>query len=214
MVGYPNIDKIVYDVFDKVMSQVEGGSLVVQKGREGKRRGSQSQKRDLNICEGLEEALKLAKVYATEIELTQANLAEPARTPSEETDSNVPVHVSHIHLSIQPTTYNISPPTTPPPQPTDRPSTPMAVSPPENIFAYVLYLLDPVHQIEFNTISQGFPGEWIRWQDDREEVADAVADWIEDGLRLAVAVVAQSYVAKRMGIGEGRRREEKGKDKE
>lgn len=64
MVGYPHIDKIVYDVFDKVMGQVEGGSLVVQKGREGKRRASESrnQARDLNICEGLEEALKLAKV--------------------------------------------------------------------------------------------------------------------------------------------------------
>jgi Family of unknown function (DUF5427) len=64
MVGYPNIDKIVYDVFDKVMGQVEGGSLVVQKGRQGKRRGSDSrnQKRDLKICEGLEEAIKLAKV--------------------------------------------------------------------------------------------------------------------------------------------------------
>jgi len=65
MVGYPHIDKIVYDVFDKVMGQVEGGSLVVQKGREGKRRGSESrnQRRDLNICEGLDEALKLAKVH-------------------------------------------------------------------------------------------------------------------------------------------------------
>lgn len=64
MVGYPNIDKIVYDVFDKVMGQVEGGSLIVQKGREGKRRGSESQhyKRDYNVCEGLDEALKLAKV--------------------------------------------------------------------------------------------------------------------------------------------------------
>ena len=64
MVGFPDIDKFVYDVFDKVMGQVEGGSLVVQKGREGKRRGSESrnQKRDLNICEGLDEALKLAKV--------------------------------------------------------------------------------------------------------------------------------------------------------
>jgi hypothetical protein len=141
-------------------------------------------------------------------------VAEPARTPGEETDSNVPVHVSHIHLSIQPTSYNVTPPSTPPPPPTDRPSTPMAVSPPENIFAYVLYLLDPVHQIEFNTVSQGYPTDWLRWQDDQEEVADAIADWIEDGLRLAVAVVAQSYVAKRMGIGEGRKREEKGKEKE
>lgn len=64
MVGFPNIDKVVYDVFEKVMGQVEGGSLIVQKGREGKRRGSDSrnQRRDLNICEGIEEAHKLAKV--------------------------------------------------------------------------------------------------------------------------------------------------------
>jgi hypothetical protein len=220
MVGYPHIDKIVYDVFDKVMGQVEGGSLVVQKGREGKRRNSESrnQKRDLNICEGLEEALKLAKVHfpsATHVYDSQANVAEPLRTPIEEnSDPSVPVHVSHIHLSIQPTIYNVSPPSTPPPPQTDRPSTPTAISPPENIFAYVLYLVDPVHNLEFSTISQGFPTEWLRWQDDEEEVADAVRDWLEDGLRLGVGCVAQGYVAKRMGIGEGRRREAKGKDKE
>lgn len=68
MVGYPHIDKIVYDVFDKVMGQVEGGSLVVQKGREGKPRTTTSiQTRDLNICEGLDEAIKLAKVYSPSI---------------------------------------------------------------------------------------------------------------------------------------------------
>jgi Family of unknown function (DUF5427) len=71
-----------------------------------------------------------------------------------------------------------------------------------------------VHNLEFSTISQGFPVEWLRWQDDQEEIGDALSDWLQDGLRLAVACVAQSYVAKRMGIGEGRRREEKGKDKE
>jgi hypothetical protein len=63
MLGYPDIDKVVYDVFDQIMGQVEGGSLVVQKGREGKRRSSESydQRREYNVCEGLEEALKLAK---------------------------------------------------------------------------------------------------------------------------------------------------------
>jgi len=148
--------------------------------------------------------------------LLQANVVEPLRTPIEEkSDPSVPIHISHISLSIQPTIYNASPPTTPPAPPSDnRPSTPAAISPPENIFAYVLYLVDPVHNLEFSTISQGFPAEWLRWLDDQEEVADAISEWLEDGLRLAVACVAQSYVAKRMGIGEGRRREEKGKDKE
>jgi len=219
MVGYPHIDKIVYDVFDKVMGQVEGGSLVVQKGREGKRRGSESrnQTRDLNICEGLGEALKLAKVPTLLLgsNRLQANVSEPLRAPVEESsDPSVPVHISHIHLSIQPTLYNSSPPSTPPaPTTTDGSSTPTAISPPDHIFAYVLYLVDPVHNLEFSTISQGFPMEWLKWQDDQEEVADAVGEWLEDGLRLAVACVAQGYVAKRMGIGEGRRREEKGKDK-
>ena len=219
MVGYPHIDKVVYDVFDKVMGQVEGGSLVVQKGREGKRRGSESrnQTRDLNICEGLDEALKLAKVPSLLLGSNplQANVSEPLRTTVEESsDPSVPVHISHIHLSIQPTLYNSSPPSTPPaPTTTDGSSTPTAISPPDHIFAYVLYLVDPVHNLEFSTISQGFPVEWLKWQDDQEEVADAVGEWLEDGLRLAVACVAQGYVAKRMGIGEGRRREEKGKGK-
>jgi len=71
-----------------------------------------------------------------------------------------------------------------------------------------------VHNLEFSTVSQGFPVEWLRWQDDQEEIAEAVGDWLEDGLKLGVACVAQNYVAKRMGIGEGRRREEKGKAKE
>ena len=64
MEGFPDIDKLVYDVFDKVMGQVEGGSLIVQKGREGTSRSSESQnqKRDYNVCEGLDEAVKLAKV--------------------------------------------------------------------------------------------------------------------------------------------------------
>jgi len=82
MVGYPHIDKTVYDVFDRVMGQVEGGSLIVQKGREGKRRGSESrnQKRDLNICEGLDEALKLAKVISIPLIQSIYSLGERRRT--------------------------------------------------------------------------------------------------------------------------------------
>lgn len=117
-------------------------------------------------------------------------------------------------MSIQPTIYNVSPPSTPPPPQSDRPSTPTAISPPDLTFAYTIYLVDPVHNLEFSTVSQGFPVEWLRWQDDQEEIADSVGDWLEDGLELGIACVAQCYVAKRMGIGEGRRREEKGKAKE
>ena len=90
----------------------------------------------------------------------------------------------------------------------------MAISPPDLLFAYVVYLVDPLHDLEFSTISQGFPVEWLQWQDEEEEIAEAVEDWLEDGLKLGVACVAQAYVAKRMSIGEGRRREEKGKEKE
>lgn len=137
------------------------------------------------------------------------------KTPVEEkSDPTLPIHISHIHLSIQPTIYNISPANTTPPQPTEGPSAPTAISPPEYNFAYVVYLLDPFHNLEFSTISQGFPVEWLQWQDDQEEIADAIGEWLDEGLRLGITCVAQGYVAKRMGIGEGRRREEKGKDKE
>jgi hypothetical protein len=102
----------------------------------------------------------------------------------------------------------------------------------EEEVTFALYLHDPIHGIAFHTISQAVPQKWIAWLDTPAPAADAssdeadvpraqvpadiaeiiesggvdprewAAEWIEEALSLAVGVVAQRYVARRMGVGE------------
>jgi hypothetical protein len=100
----------------------------------------------------------------------------------------------------------------------------------EVIFA--IYLHDPIHGIAFHSLSQAIPQKWIDWLDAPapepdpndptgrmqsavpEAIAEIiesggvdprewVAEWVEDALTLGVGVIAQRYVARRMGVGEG-----------
>lgn len=107
---------------------------------------------------------------------------------------------------------------------------------------FAVFVLDPVHDISFHTVSQAVPAEWLRWMDAAppltpassggddpegghggaagflgrvpEEIRDVVesggvdprewvAEWLEELLNLSVGVVAQRYVARRMGVGLG-----------
>ncbi|KAJ5246100.1 hypothetical protein N7468_001083 [Penicillium chermesinum] len=102
----------------------------------------------------------------------------------------------------------------------------------EEEISFAIYLHDPVHGIAFNTISQSVPQKWIEWLDASAPVVDPesedaqapravtpeaiveivesggvdprewVAEWIEETLSLASGIVAQRYVARRMGVGE------------
>lgn len=103
---------------------------------------------------------------------------------------------------------------------------------PDEEIAFALYLHDPIHGISFHTISQAIPKKWIDWLDAPAPEADPndgtgavqstvpeaiaeiienggidprewVAEWVEDALTLGLGVVAQRYVARRMGVGEG-----------
>lgn len=103
---------------------------------------------------------------------------------------------------------------------------------PNGEVAFALYLHDPIHGITFHTISQSIPQKWIDWLDaPAPEVGDDdstgamqstvpeaiaeiiesggidprewIAEWVEDTLTLGLGVIAQRYVARRMGVGEG-----------
>ncbi|KAF3994186.1 hypothetical protein FT663_00156 [Candidozyma haemuli var. vulneris] len=83
-------------------------------------------------------------------------------------------------------------------------------------FAFALILKDITNKITISTKSQPFPLKWARWvAGDRTEVqeffggestdeavdpSEWVKEWIQDGLSLSFAVLAQEYVTKRMGI--------------
>lgn len=92
---------------------------------------------------------------------------------------------------------------------------------------FTIYLHDPIHSLAFGTVTQAVPGKWISWLNLPEPIepgasptsylpADIaeliaaggvdprewVAEWLEETLALGVGVLAQRYVARRMGVGE------------
>lgn len=97
--------------------------------------------------------------------------------------------------------------------------------------SFAVYLHDPIHGIVFQSMSQAIPQQWIDWLDaapgpsdgQSDEAAQSslpeaiaeiiesggidprewVAEWVEEAITLGVGVVAQRYVARRMGVGEG-----------
>ncbi|TKA76535.1 hypothetical protein B0A55_05670 [Friedmanniomyces simplex] len=100
----------------------------------------------------------------------------------------------------------------------------------EDLLTFAIYLHDPLHTLSFSGLSQPFPAKWAVWLDAaandddgdageegallpdsiREIIASGgvdprewVAEWMEEVLGLGIGVVAQRYVARRMGVGEG-----------
>lgn len=91
---------------------------------------------------------------------------------------------------------------------------------------FAIYLHDPVHDLSFATVSQALPAEWLEWLDApvpkdipagdwalpdviRNMVdmggidpREWIVEWVEEAVGLAVGVVAQKYVARRMRVGE------------
>lgn len=261
--GYPGIDPLVYAVFSRVMSQVEGGDLlVIQRGQESApKRGldvsgymsstgwndgpwwrsvTPGTPRTVNAVRGAIEASKLARAsaesYATEYFSTRGGIEEAAKQASEDLSESNPVRSSDIFLAIQAISHTVSAELFQAGASAEKAETPGVVAAPEadEEIAFALYLHDPVHGIAFHTISQPVPAKWIEWLDasapaaenpdsddgdvPRAVVPEAIADiieaggvdprewvaeWIEETLSLAAGVVAQRYVARRMGVGEG-----------
>ncbi|KAK5942450.1 hypothetical protein PMZ80_005015 [Knufia obscura] len=88
-------------------------------------------------------------------------------------------------------------------------------------FLFAIYLHDPIHGIAFHALSQSVPMQWVEWLDAPNDVEGSlpesiqeiiegggvdprewVSEWLEETLSLAAGVVAQRYVARRMGVGE------------
>lgn len=98
----------------------------------------------------------------------------------------------------------------------------------EDLVSFAIYLHDPIHGITFSTLTQPLPAQWTSWLSTAKENKDDehdhnppslpaeiatiihtggvdprewVAEWLEETLTLGVGVVAQRYVARRMGVG-------------
>jgi hypothetical protein len=275
MSGYPSLDPLIYGVFSRVMSQVEGGELlVIQRGQEFTLKSPTSEKapstssaaffsaavaaaqstagwrdgpwwrdtgapRDLGLVKGLAEATKLcranAEAYSQDYFLAHGGIEAAQRRAIEPVSESNPVRSSDIFLSVQAILVDADKRLFAQSSAKEKEKADSVVQDEEEAdeqVCFAVYMLDPVHEIQYATVSQTLPAKWIRWLDapvqtpvtDESERHDAervpeeireivegggvdprewVAEWIEEALSLSVGVVAQRYVARRMGVGEG-----------
>jgi hypothetical protein len=168
--------------------------------------------RTLSALTGLAEATKLVRVaadtYAEEFyAASEGGLEAAAKRATEELSESNPVRRSDIFLAVQAVGYpqpaELFPPTHAPAEQTEA----------DPLLTFAIHLTDPIHHITFSTLTQALPQKWIDWMEvsptspDTPDVAaggvdprEWVAEWIEETLSLGVGVIAQRYVARRMGV--------------
>ncbi|KAJ5713804.1 uncharacterized protein N7483_010985 [Penicillium malachiteum] len=174
-----------------------------------------------------------AESYATEYFSSRGGIEEAAKQASEVLSESNPVRSSDIFLAIQAIRQTVSSDLFQAGASGEKDTSgAVEPEEAEDEIFFALYLHDPVHGIAFHTISQSVPAKWIEWLDasapaveDAEdaqiahaEVPEAIleiiesggvdprewiAEWIEETLSLSAGVIAQRYVARRMGVGEG-----------
>ncbi|KAK1623289.1 maintenance of telomere capping protein 1 [Colletotrichum phormii] len=259
MVGYPSLDPLIYGTFSRVMSQVEGGELmVIQRGQEthsrrysndggaGWRDGpwwrQSDSPRDLGLIKGLTEGTKLCRAgaegYASEYFAANGGVEQARLRATEPVSEDNPVRSSDLFLAIQAVGTTADAGLFARTSAVEKEKEASAVTEQDEadeMVCFAVFCLDPVHEIEYSAISQSIPAKWIRWLDASNPLTPAsgedgqedflgqsipdeireivegggvdprewVAEWIEELLSLAVGVVAQRYVARRMGVGEG-----------
>lgn len=174
-----------------------------------------------------------AEAYATEYFSSRGGIEEAAKQATEVLNESNPVRSSDIFLAIQAISQTESKELFQAGGSGEKTGEAGAVESEEKEeeISFAFYLHDPVHGIAFHTISQSVPQKWIEWLDasaptvgeSEEDVPRAVvpeaiaeivysggvdprewvAQWLEETLSLAAGIVAQRYVARRMGVGEG-----------
>ena len=211
--------------------------------------------RDLGSVRGLTEGTKLcrasAESYATEYFAATGGVEGARRRALEPVSESNPVRSSDLFMAVQAITSDADAALFAPgagaaaggdQQREKQPEDEDAAG--DEVVCFAVYVLDPVHDIVYHTVSQEIPSKWVRWLDapapltptssagddgaaaaaghpaeigyERvpEEIREIVegggvdprewvSEWVEEVLNLAVGVVAQRYVARRMGVGEG-----------
>lgn len=259
--NYPSLDPLIYATFSRVMSQVEGGDLlIIQRGSESRNRAeSQSggyrgagvlggngaswtdgpwyresaAPRSLGAVAGLKEGTRLVRVsaeaYAKEFFESRGGVEAAAQRATEELSETNPVRSSDIFLAIQAISYKEEKELFAGAAQAEKSED--AAEEEDELVVFAIYLHDPIHSLSFKALSQPFPLKWANWLDASAPSEDSaegtmntaalpesiqeliaaggvdprewVVEWMEEVLQLGVGVVAQQYVAKRMGVGEG-----------
>lgn len=191
-----------------------------------------TEKRDLGVVKGLVEGTKLARVsaetYANEFFSARGGVEAAAKQATEVLSETNPVRSSDIFLAIQAVSYAAPADLFASSASAEDKQEGGVVEPKDDdeLVAFAVYLHDPIHSISFKSLSQGFPAKWVEWLDAQnaegengeshlppeiQEIIHAggvdprewVSEWMEETISLGVGIVAQRYVARRMGVGEG-----------
>jgi hypothetical protein len=171
-----------------------------------------------------------AESYAKEFFDARGGVEEAAKRATESLSESNPVRSSDIFLAIQAVSYPDDETLFADDGRSEKEAsaTDSGVAEPkseaEESIVFAIYLYDPLHSLSFSALSQPFPQKWAAWLDASSASADEaalpesiqeiiaaggvdprewVAEWMEEILSLGVGVVAQRYVARRMGVGEG-----------
>jgi len=185
-------------------------------------------RRDLGVVQGLKEGTKLcrasAESYANEFFNARGGIEEAAKHATEVLSETNPVRSSDIFMAIQAVGYEIEDGLFQGPPEESKEGGLQEDKDKDEVIVFATYLHDPVHGISFHTVSQSVPKKWVMWMDAEnvpggemqlpEEIVEIiqsggvdprewVSEWLEEVISLAVGVVAQRYVARRMGVGEG-----------
>jgi hypothetical protein len=200
--------------------------------------------RDLGVVQGLVEGTKLCRAnaegYAADYFSAHGGIEQAKQRAVEPVSESNPVRSSDIFLSVQAVNVKADAALFAGSTAVEKEKEASVVAEEddeaEGEVCFAVFILDPVHEIQYAAVSQRVPARWIRWLDapatpltpasgDDEEfqaefgrVPDEireiiesggvdprewVAEWVEEALGLSVGVVAQKYVARRMGVGEG-----------
>ncbi|KKF94020.1 Maintenance of telomere capping protein 1 [Ceratocystis platani] len=183
--GYPSIDPMVHEVFSRVMSQVEGGDLmVVQRGAESRSRTSThgwrdgpwwrvvDSDRDMGVIRGLVEGTKLcranAEAFSSEFFTTHGGIEKAKLDATEDLSESNPVRTSNIFLSVQAVCIEAGEELFGASASQDKDKGKAAAEStkpksPEELIQFAVFIMDPIHEIEFSTLSQTVPAQWITW---------------------------------------------------
>ncbi|KYK57492.1 hypothetical protein DCS_04502 [Drechmeria coniospora] len=203
LVGYPSLDPLIHAVFARVMSQVEGGDLlVVQRGVESSsRRMSVStpgwrdgpwwrqtdSHRELGLVKGMVEGTKLcragAESNASEYFAVKGGIEQAKVRATEDLSDTNPVRTSDLFLAVQAISVDADKSLfgrTASAEKEKESSTVKEQDEADEVVSFAVFVLDPVHEIEYSTISQTVPAKWIRWLDAPTPLTPQTADESQD----------------------------------
>ncbi|KAG0011862.1 hypothetical protein BGZ81_001900 [Podila clonocystis] len=192
MVGYVGLEALVNRSFAKVMEQTAASEVVVRKGDGTHSEDVDPEDRQLNACDGYEQAVKLAKANIEHLVKTHYNPEKQRREPPEVKNSTSTT-VCPVFMAIQPCRV---------PRHSIQQYQPqqqgIIVQDKDLFFCYVVQLFDPAHHIVLESYSQSMPAHWLLIPYEENE-------WVEERMagciRLAVAALAEEYVWTRTMTG-------------